>query len=47
MIARPVLDVRALHIRRGETTILHNVIWHVKPGEHWEMDRVKLLCLGR
>src|SRR6266567_3809707 len=35
MSARPVLEVRALHIRRGETSILENVSWRVQPGEHW------------
>ena len=35
MSARPVLDVRALSIQRGDTSILREVSWQVKPGEHW------------
>jgi len=35
MSPRPVLEVRALGIRRGETSILANVSWRVQPSEHW------------
>ncbi len=31
----PILDVRDLTIRRGDTTILDRVSWTVQRGEHW------------
>ncbi len=31
----PVLDVTGLRVERGRTTILHDVAWRVRPGEHW------------
>lgn len=31
----PILEVDGLTIRRGKTTILHNVHWTVRPGENW------------
>ncbi|NOS72661.1 MAG: ABC transporter ATP-binding protein [Verrucomicrobia bacterium] len=35
--APPILDIQNLSIRRGNTQILRNVSWCVKPGEHWVM----------
>jgi len=32
---QPILDVTGLRVIRGKTTILRNVAWRVKPGEHW------------
>ena len=31
----PVLEVEHLSIRRGRTTILRDLNWRVRPGEHW------------
>lgn len=31
----PILDIRDLTIRRGETLILDQLSWTVQPGEHW------------
>lgn len=31
----PILDVTGLRIARGRTTILRDVAWRVRPGEHW------------
>jgi iron complex transport system ATP-binding protein len=31
----PVLNVAGVHVRRGHTTILDDVAWKVKRGEHW------------
>jgi len=31
----PILDVTGLCIARGRTTILRDVAWRVRPGEHW------------
>jgi iron complex transport system ATP-binding protein len=32
---KPVLAVTGLRVARGRTTILHDVAWSVRPGEHW------------
>src|SRR5439155_4339123 len=32
-----ILEVRGLHIRRGQTTILESVSWRVECGQHWAM----------
>jgi len=32
---KPVLAVNGLRVARGRTTILHDVAWTVRPGEHW------------
>jgi len=32
---KPVLAVTGLRVVRGRTTILHDVGWQVRPGEHW------------
>ena len=32
---RPILEVRDLTIRRGDTVILDRISWAVQPGEHW------------
>ena len=32
---RPVLSVKRLRIRRGDTEILRDVSWRVQRGEHW------------
>src|SRR5688572_28662729 len=31
----PVLEVSGLTIRRGRTTILHELSWRVERGQHW------------
>lgn len=31
----PLLDVRGLRVRRGDTTLLHGLDWRVARGEHW------------
>ena len=33
--AAPILSVSALHVARGSTTILRDVSWTVKHGQHW------------
>jgi len=33
--SQPILDIRALTIRRGPTRILDGLNWVVLPGEHW------------
>ena len=33
--AGAILEVRDLRIQRGETVILRQIDWRVKPGEHW------------
>src|SRR5438876_389057 len=30
-----VLKVSHLHVRRGDTSILHDISWSVLPSEHW------------
>lgn len=30
-----VLDVTGLRVARGRTKILHDIVWRVRPGEHW------------
>lgn len=32
---QPVLEVSDLCVRRGDTTILRDICWRVKRGEHW------------
>jgi iron complex transport system ATP-binding protein len=32
---KSVLDVTGVRVARGRTTILHDVAWRVRPGEHW------------
>jgi iron complex transport system ATP-binding protein len=32
---KSVLDVTGVRVVRGRTTILHDVAWRVRPGEHW------------
>jgi iron complex transport system ATP-binding protein len=34
-VKQPILEVRDLTIRRGDTVILDRVSWSVQPGEHW------------
>lgn len=31
----PILEVSGLRVVRGRTTILRDVAWRVRPGEHW------------
>ena len=31
----PILKVEGLSIRRGNTVILDNIAWEVRPGQHW------------
>ena len=31
----PILDVRALSVRRGEQTILDQISWRIERGQHW------------
>jgi iron complex transport system ATP-binding protein len=31
----PVLEVSQLRVERGRTTILRDVSWRIRPGEHW------------
>lgn len=31
----PVLEVTGLRVHRGQTAILQDVAWRVRPGEHW------------
>src|SRR5215813_3363325 len=33
--AGTILEVRDLRIQRGETIILQQIDWRVRPGEHW------------
>ncbi|MEO6876350.1 MAG: ABC transporter ATP-binding protein [Opitutaceae bacterium] len=32
---KPILDVTGLRVVRGSTTILDNIAWQVRRGEHW------------
>jgi iron complex transport system ATP-binding protein len=32
---RPILEISALRIQRGETVILDNISWRVERGQHW------------
>ena len=32
---QPILAVTGLRVARGRTTILRDVTWRVRPGEHW------------
>jgi iron complex transport system ATP-binding protein len=32
---KPVLEVSGLCVRRGESSLLQDVHWHIHPGEHW------------
>lgn len=31
----PILQISNLYVQRGDTTILHDIHWSLRPGEHW------------